>query len=178
MNDTTLQEAFYEQGGDAVIRCIQCGTCSGSCPLAEEMEYGPRALFDLIRGGEAEHAATSRDPWLCVSCYQCQVRCPQEIPVTDLMYALKRLALARGLAPREAKVKDLYKAFMQVACNHGRVTDGLLMARYSVTHPDDALRSIPLALAMLRRKRLDTKVQKVAEPEKWRALLSEKEGRE
>lgn len=181
MDHTSLLQQFYDQGGQAVERCIQCGTCSGSCPLAQEMRYGPRALFDMLRSrqeSEIEEALTSRDIWLCVSCYQCQVRCPQEIPVTDLVYALKRLATAQGIAPRGAKTKDLYAAFMDVARKHGRVTDGLIMARYSTRHPDDALRSLPLALGLLRRKRLDTEVQKVADPAKWRELLAESKNRQ
>lgn len=179
MDETTLRQAWHEEGGQEIERCIQCGTCSGSCPLAAEMHHGPRALFDMLRAGDDDafhEALSSPDPWLCVSCYQCQVRCPQEIPVTDLMYALKRLALASGLAPVGGRTRDMYEAFMAVTRKHGRITDGLLMARYGLRHPDDAVRSLPLAVGLLRRKRLDPGVQKVADPGKWRALFQKKGG--
>ncbi|MBC8158584.1 MAG: heterodisulfide reductase subunit C, partial [Alphaproteobacteria bacterium] len=31
-------------GGDKLNMCMQCGVCSGSCPLGEQMDYGPRRL--------------------------------------------------------------------------------------------------------------------------------------
>lgn len=70
----------------------------------------------------------------------------------------------------------MYQAFMAVARQHGRITDGLLMARYGLRHPDDAVRSLPLAVGLLRRRRLDAGVQKVPDPERWRALFQKKGG--
>ena len=37
----------------------------------------------------------SRTIWLCASCYACTTRCPAGIKITDIIYALKRLAMAR-----------------------------------------------------------------------------------
>ena len=31
--------------GDAIFRCMQCGTCSASCPLGDVLEYGPRQII-------------------------------------------------------------------------------------------------------------------------------------
>jgi heterodisulfide reductase subunit C len=169
-----LLERFLAQGGDAVLRCVQCGTCSGSCPLAAQMDRGPRALFALIRDHGAPglaRALASDTLWQCVSCYSCTARCPREIPVTDLLYALKRLAVQAGHAPAGAKVPDLYRAFDAVVRKSGRVTDALLMARYGARHPGDALKSAPLALGLFRRGRLERRAQKTADPEALRRVL-------
>jgi len=37
--------------------------------------------------------------WLCATCFTCQERCPQGVRISDLMRALKNLALRRGNMP-------------------------------------------------------------------------------
>ena len=79
-------------GGEALQTCLQCGTCGGSCPSGPDMDHTPRAVFALVAAGEREAVLKSNTPWYCVSCYYCMVRCPQEIPVTDVMYTLRRMS--------------------------------------------------------------------------------------
>jgi heterodisulfide reductase subunit C len=38
-------------------------------------------------------AAGPRMLWDCVTCYQCQEHCPQNVTVTDILYQLKNLAV-------------------------------------------------------------------------------------
>lgn len=72
--------------------CIQCGSCGGSCPSSSAMDHTPREIFALIRAGKRDAVLRSNTPWMCVSCYHCAVRCPQEIEITDVMYTLKVMA--------------------------------------------------------------------------------------
>ncbi len=37
--------------------------------------------------------------WLCASCYACQERCPQGVLISDLMRAVKNLAVSEGCIP-------------------------------------------------------------------------------
>ncbi len=182
MDDDRLLQEFYNQGGDAILRCIQCGTCSGSCPLGQAMDRGPREIFALLkdsgRSGAVREVLQSTTLWFCVSCYACQVRCPQEIPVTDLLYALKRLAVKHGLAAKRHKLPDLYAAFAKVVEAGGRLDDSRVMARYSLKHPADAVRSLPLALQMALRGRLKPAPQKMADPARVRGLLNNLESPE
>jgi len=60
------------------------------------MDHTPRALFAMINAGMEDEVLGSNTPWYCVSCYACTTRCPQQIPITDLMYTLKQMAVARG----------------------------------------------------------------------------------
>lgn len=76
--------------------CMQCGTCSASCPTAYAMDYTPRQLWQMIRLGLVDRVLTSRTFWLCTVCKSCQVRCPRGIPLTDTMVALKEHAFRRG----------------------------------------------------------------------------------
>ena len=174
MDELPLQRLFYEKaGGSNILRCIQCGTCSASCPLTDHMDHAPRELFALIRDGHMEAVLRSNTPWYCVSCYRCVVRCPQEIPVTDLMYSLKQMAEDQGLVPGSHKMPDLYRAFKQVVERYGRITEPIVMALYANHHPGDMLGNVPTALRLLLRGRLDFLPQRVAQQEKIRQLLAE-----
>ena len=84
-------------GGERLLHCLQCGSCGGSCPSGADMEYTPRTIFALINAGERERVLAANTMWACVSCYFCTTRCPQEIPITDIMYTLKRMSIAQRL---------------------------------------------------------------------------------
>ena len=156
MIDQRLAQEFLKSPkGVKLLHCIQCGTCSGSCPLAGCMDHAPRELFALLRDGDMQAVLTSNTPWYCVSCYQCMVRCPQQIPVTDIMYLLKQMAAERGLSPAGHKLPDLYRAFAREIEAHGRVSEALVMARYGIRHPLDMLGKASLGLKLLARRRLE-----------------------
>jgi heterodisulfide reductase subunit D len=84
-------------GGERVVACYQCGTCSGSCPTAAAMEYNPRRMLHMLRLGLGERVLQSRAIWLCTSCYSCTTRCPREIKITETIINLRSLAVERGM---------------------------------------------------------------------------------
>lgn len=173
MSNITVQERFFEtQYGSTIYKCIQCGTCSGSCPLTNKMDHAPRELFALIRDGEMEAALSSDTPWYCVSCYKCTVRCPKEIPVTDIMYTLKQLIKRYGSLPSGHKMPDMYHAFAETIAADGKVTESAVMRRYGMKHPLDTVKNIPLAVKLLKRSRLEIIPAKTDNPETVAKLLS------
>ncbi|RLC61176.1 MAG: hypothetical protein DRI80_09390 [Chloroflexota bacterium] len=92
---TTLDRTLARQvtpEWEQLLSCIQCGTCSASCPTAFAMDYTPRQLWQMVRLGMKEDVLSSRTFWLCTTCKSCQVRCPRDIPITDTMIALKEYA--------------------------------------------------------------------------------------
>jgi len=76
--------------------CIQCGTCSASCPAGELMDYAPRQLWELMRLGLRDQVMNSRTFWLCTQCYACQVRCPRGIHIGETMRKLREWAVVQG----------------------------------------------------------------------------------
>ena len=76
--------------------CIQCGTCTASCPASELMDYAPRQLWELLRLGLRDQVMNSRTFCLCTQCYACQVRCPRGIQIGDTMRHLREWAVANG----------------------------------------------------------------------------------
>ena len=79
------------------MHCLQCGSCGGSCPSGADMEYTPRTMIAMINAGDRDAVLAANTMWACVSCYFCTTRCPQKIPITDIMYALKRMSIAERL---------------------------------------------------------------------------------
>jgi heterodisulfide reductase subunit C len=159
-----LIEILETQGGSQVLQCYQCGTCSGSCPVIDEMEYGPRRIMHLIQAGEEAAVLSSKDMWRCVSCYSCANRCPRGIEITDLMADLRRLALDKGYA--QDKEVEFGLAFAETVQTHGRMFEPELLTRYYLRVLDffSLLGMVPLGIKMLVRGKLPFMPDRVANP--------------
>jgi Fe-S oxidoreductase len=95
-----LDELISSPEGRTVLGCMQCGTCSGSCPLGTAMEYPPRRLILQARSGEMAEVLSSPSVWMCVGCYTCSSRCPREIDLTDTLWpAVRDHALREDAQP-------------------------------------------------------------------------------
>jgi heterodisulfide reductase subunit D len=82
---------------DELRTCIQCGTCSASCPTGYAMDLTLRQLWKLIQLGLKDEVVNSHTFWLCTTCKACTVRCPRAIDLTETMLMLKRYAVQEGL---------------------------------------------------------------------------------
>ncbi len=80
-----------------IKRCIQCGSCSTSCPTAYAMDYTPRQVWRLLQLGFVEEVLNSQTFWLCTVCSACQVRCRRGIDIKDEMVALKEWAIREAI---------------------------------------------------------------------------------
>ncbi|MBF0325218.1 MAG: 4Fe-4S dicluster domain-containing protein [Alphaproteobacteria bacterium] len=131
--DLNFARWVYENvdGGDRMALCMQCGTCSGSCPIGTQMDHGPRKLFMMIRAGMKDAVLSSNTLWNCVSCYNCVVRCPRQVPVTYILHDLAHVAVREGYAQaRESDNARFAKAFWWSAAKYGRTDERLVTAKY------------------------------------------------
>jgi quinone-modifying oxidoreductase subunit QmoC len=117
-------------GGDKLALCMQCGVCSGSCPIGVQMDYGPRKLFMMIRAGMKEEVMTSNTQWNCTSCYRCVVRCPRGIPVTYILQDLATKSAELGYAPKTNENVNFSKSFWWSAKTFGRTDERLVTTLY------------------------------------------------
>lgn len=114
---------------DKVRACMQCGTCSGSCPNAFAMDYTPRQLWRLVQLGEKDEIFNSKTFFLCSACYYCTLRCPRGLPLTETIGALKRMAAAEGIDAYKKSTR-FYQCFMDTVQRYGRVREMEFMNRY------------------------------------------------
>ncbi|HDD67601.1 MAG TPA: 4Fe-4S dicluster domain-containing protein [Candidatus Thorarchaeota archaeon] len=85
--------------GDELSACFACSTCTAACPIANQWKYKPHQLIRMILLGMREEVLTSREIWECLTCFQCQERCPQNVRVTDILFDCKNLAAEEGHVP-------------------------------------------------------------------------------
>jgi heterodisulfide reductase subunit C len=156
--------------GEKIVHCMQCGSCGGSCPNGPDMDYTPRTLFALISAGQRKQVLSSNTMWRCVSCYACTTRCPQKIPITDVMYSLKRISLREGLATTDAPA--LAKTFTGWVDRCGRSFElGLAGQYYLFNKPLSLLRMGPMGLRMLTRGRMAFLPTKIRQLDQLRAVI-------
>jgi quinone-modifying oxidoreductase subunit QmoC len=112
--------------GEWVKMCMQCGVCSGSCPLGPYWDHPPQEIFMMIRANKREEVLSSSSMWMCTSCYNCIVRCPREIPITHIMHGLAHYAKRLGLAPKNQPTYQFSEAFWKNLVKKGRVNELML----------------------------------------------------
>jgi heterodisulfide reductase subunit C len=87
-------------GGENIMRCFACGTCAAGCPVTQvDEEYNCRKIIRQVLMGMRQEVLRSPAIWLCMLCYRCTARCPQSVNFTDVMRALRFLAVRDGTAP-------------------------------------------------------------------------------
>jgi heterodisulfide reductase subunit C len=171
-----IEELHAVPGGERIRDCIQCGTCSGSCPVSYFMDNPPRKLIAMIRAGMRDEVLQSESLWLCTSCYSCTQRCPRGIACTDIMYALKRLAMAEGKAHGSAKATALASSFAEVIEKRGRNHEPALLVRfYMKADPWAMMRKAPLGMRLMSRGRMPLAGEKIKEIDQIRAIIAKTE---
>ena len=159
-------------GGEGIFGCLQCGSCSGICPIAPFMDYTPRRLINMVREGFKYEALHSRTVWLCASCYSCTVNCPAGIHITDVMYALKRLAIKEGTHPRRFPIPVLAQEFLRSVKASGRNNEMAVVLGLALrTNPLKLLTMAPIGLKLFRTGRLELHHEKVRDPKALDDLL-------
>jgi heterodisulfide reductase subunit C len=179
--EAELRATFLEQvasfpEGHKIKNCLQCGTCTGTCPVSYAMDLTPRQMIALFRAGHMEEVLRSRAIWLCASCYACTVRCPAGIRVTDTLYALKRTAMKRGIYPRRFPVHALSRSFTRTVRRFGRNYELELALRYFAR--SDVVKLFTQsgkALKLMRRGRLPLLPSRIKRIDEVRAIIARAE---
>ena len=144
---------------EMVQACIQCGTCSGSCPNEFAMDLTPRKMWRLVLMGQKEKIFQSKTFILCSACYTCSLRCPRGLPLTEAMTALKQIA-AREHMPRYRRSTLFYQKFMESVRRHGRVREMEFMTLYfsALKNPWIPLQFAPQGLRLMSRGKIGLQV--------------------
>jgi len=135
---------------EMVRSCIQCGTCTGSCPNEFAMDHTPRQLWQMVLMGQKAEIFQSKTFALCSACYYCTLRCPRGLPLTEAMDALKQIAARKKISKYKDSIQ-FYKNFLKSIRRHGRVNEMEFMTLYFVAlkNPLTPLRFAPLGLRLM-----------------------------
>jgi quinone-modifying oxidoreductase, subunit QmoC len=160
------REVMSVPGCEELESCIQCGTCSGVCPLSIYMDYTPRKLMALTRGDFKNEVLKSHTIWLCASCYACTVECPREIRITDIMYELKQRAILGGFYPKRFPIPVLAREFSEMVRKNGRITELLLVMKlFMKTSWLAAMSNWRMGIDLMKTGRLSLATEKIKQRE-------------
>ncbi len=169
-----LEDIKHASGCAEIDGCIQCGTCSSSCPMSVYMDFPPRKIIAMVKNGFKDEALRNFTIWLCPSCYTCQVRCPAKIKITDVMYALKRRAIEEKVYPSRFVIPILDREMSRLIAKHGRNSElWLILSLYLKSlNPLGLLKMAPVGLKLMKTGRMSLKRESIKNKDQLRALVS------
>ena len=93
-------EVASRPGGDNIKACFSCGTCTATCPVSQiDPEFNPRKIIRQVLLGMRKEVLSSPVIWRCVQCYGCYAKCPQNVKFTEVLAALREMAVEQGHFP-------------------------------------------------------------------------------
>ena len=93
-------EVLKHKDAQGLNACFACGTCTAGCPIHEIFpEYDPRKLAKMVKLGMRKEVLSSPYIWYCVTCHNCEQRCPQNVKFFNILNVLKNMAAKEGYAP-------------------------------------------------------------------------------
>lgn len=99
-----------EPGGEHLNLCFACGLCTASCPVSDiDQRFNPRRIIRMVLLGMRKEVLSSDIIWFCIQCYSCQAHCPQAVDFSDIVKALRYMAVREGYVASAfvANVKEI-----------------------------------------------------------------------
>lgn len=146
---------------------MQCGICAGSCPVSHEMDYTPRELVRMVHLGLKKEVLNSNTIWICTTCFSCSVRCPRGIRPTELMEALRPIAIAEGVKNKNARFDGV---FSDVVKKNGRASEFLLISKYSLGEPE-MIKQVPFGLSLIAKGKLPLSIDKMEDTRELKTIF-------
>ena len=83
---TKVNAAFLEEFGRTrefhAAACMNCGTCTGLCPIG--LDILPRQLFRYVMLGLEEKVLEQTETvFTCLLCKMCEENCPADVPIAE-----------------------------------------------------------------------------------------------
>jgi len=79
--------------------CIQCGKCTGGCPVARKTTLNIRSLIYHMLVDASVDVKSHEELWDCTACFTCVERCPKDVEPAELIIALRGELVESGRVP-------------------------------------------------------------------------------
>lgn len=81
---------------EGVLKCVQCGMCTSTCPAARHSDYNPREIIERVLEGDTSILEDDLI-WNCFYCYTCHSVCPVGNSVCEVNQILKQIAISNEI---------------------------------------------------------------------------------
>jgi heterodisulfide reductase subunit D len=100
--------------------CLDCGKCTAICPISRiNHQFSPRRLLTkAVGGGNNPSVLSDKTIWTCLTCMQCQEKCPSDIDYIHFTQMVRSEASHNG---------------QEALCSHGGALQSLMKI---MTTPD------------------------------------------
>jgi Fe-S oxidoreductase len=80
-----------------LFACIQCGKCTGGCPMAMKTRLNPRSIIlRLLTAGDGFDLEGREELWDCTTCSTCSSRCPKKVNPMETIIGLRSAFVEKG----------------------------------------------------------------------------------
>ncbi len=94
-----------------LLGCIQCGRCTGGCPVTVRADLNVRQFVnDAYDEEKLEELARLADIWDCTACHTCAVRCPKGLKPLEVLIGLRSIIVEGGKV--EPTVRDALQSVL------------------------------------------------------------------
>jgi heterodisulfide reductase subunit C len=89
--DTNFKfEIAKQEGGEGILKCFACGSCTARCPEMEvKEEWNAREVIRKALLGMKEEVFRSEFLWICSAHYTCLEKCPQNVNIKGVMNQIR-----------------------------------------------------------------------------------------
>jgi len=169
--DTSLVFEVNELSHQKTELCYHCHKCAAGCPVVDAMQYGPDLLLRMVSLGQDEAILKSRDIWLCMGCYTCATRCPNNIDIAATMDGLRQMALARGYPAGERDALLFHRLFMGVVQRFGRSHEAFMLVLFKVLSKVPLMNDVPAGIGLFMRGKVPLMPDNLSAPKQVQKMF-------
>ena len=115
-----IEETFVEKYD--LFACIQCGKCTGGCPVSLKSPLNIRRLiYETLLFPELEEVDGLKGLWDCTTCRTCMDRCPKGVKPMELIIGMRGLLVEEGRI--ETTIRDALESVFKHGNPWGRIRD-------------------------------------------------------
>jgi Fe-S oxidoreductase len=100
-----------------LLECIQCGVCSGSCPVSMKSGLNIRRMMRNVVFDERYDIPPDDTLWSCTTCSTCEARCPKSLTPFDVILEM------RGVVVEEGRIQPTLRDSLESVFKHGNPWD-------------------------------------------------------
>lgn len=163
MRESLLSELDH-LSGQQVELCYHCHKCTAGCPVVDAMDYGPDKLLQMAALNQSDAVFQCRDIWLCVGCYACATRCPNDIDIAATMDGLRQIALARGYPAGERDVLLFHRLFIGMVRRFGRSHEAFMLGLFKVLSRVPLMNDVPAGIGLFLRGKVPLRPEHLRAP--------------